>query len=195
MEKIFNIHSKLGKRKDAVRINSYADIPKFLRQVIFILHDELSFQCNGKSSNAPLGSVIGYEKSQSTITGWDCWHIENADEILIEVNGNFYDKSKIVQAMLIPEKGSELPEWVKNCDLTYGTSRLANLKTDSKSSHGRIGIDFLLLYGIKEDGTPDADILFRGGILYRNYFICDENGNDIAKLSDLYPDYTTTPSS
>ena len=37
----------------------------------------------------------GYEKTSSTETGWNAWHIANADTNLVEVDGNFYKKATI----------------------------------------------------------------------------------------------------
>lgn len=39
----------------------------------------------------------------------------------------------------------------------------------------------------KEDGTPDANILTKTEKSYRDYIVCDENGEDIGFLCEIDP--------
>lgn len=43
----------------------------------------------------------------------------------------------------------------------------------------------LTLYGFKEDGKPDANILTKTEKSFSEYIVCDENGQDICQLSEL----------
>ena len=68
---IINIHKQAGQKKDAIRINSIADIPAFLKETITIKNNQINLVCVEGNETAPLGSVIGYEESTSTSTGWN----------------------------------------------------------------------------------------------------------------------------
>lgn len=58
--KIINIHKQAGQKKDAIRINSIADIPEFLKETITIKDNQINLVCVEGTETAPLGSVIGY---------------------------------------------------------------------------------------------------------------------------------------
>ena len=186
MSIIINIHKVAGQKKDAIRVNNVSDIPEFLQKTITIADGMLHLECVEGNETAPLGSVIGYEQSARTASGWNTWCIGNAATNLVEVDGVFYKKATVLPAILVPKADDEQPDWAKACNLTYNGDGTATFKTDWGFSTGRIGRDFLLLYGMKEDGSPDANILIRGEKSYYDYIVCDE-GTDIGKLSELYP--------
>lgn len=187
MSIIINIHKVAGQKKDAIRVAKESDIPEFLRKTITIGDGILHLECVEGNETAPLGSVIGYEQSARTTSGWNIWCIGNAATNLVEVDGIFYKKATVFPAMLVPKAEDDQPDWAKGCKLTYNGDGTATIKTDWGFSTGRVGIDFLLLYGMKADGTPDANILTRGEMSYYDYIICNEKGDDIGKLADLYP--------
>lgn len=83
---IINIHKQAGQKKDAIRINSIEDIPAFLKETITIKNNQINLVCVEGNETAPLGSVIGYEESTSTSTGWNTWHIANAATNLVEID-------------------------------------------------------------------------------------------------------------
>lgn len=83
---IINIHKQAGQKKDAIHINSIADIPKFLQETIKINDNQINLVCVEENETVPLGSVIGYEKSSSTSTGWNAWHIANAATNFLDLN-------------------------------------------------------------------------------------------------------------
>lgn len=56
---IINIHKQAGQKKDAIRINSIADIPAFLKETITIKNNQINLVCVEGNETAPLGSVIG----------------------------------------------------------------------------------------------------------------------------------------
>ena len=70
MTKIY-IHKQAGQKKDAVRISSVGDIPDFLRSSIDIARDKLYLTCVEGNETCPLGSVIGYEVSENTPSGYN----------------------------------------------------------------------------------------------------------------------------
>ena len=86
---IIKIHKSAGQKKDAVRVNSAQDIPEFLSESIKVIDGKLCLQCVEGDETSPLGKVIGYEKSERTASGWNCWVIGNADTNLVEVDGIF----------------------------------------------------------------------------------------------------------
>ena len=73
MADIIKIHKAAGKEKQAVRITCPSDVPEFLRGSIDIARDTIYLVCVEGDEEAPLGAVIGYEKSEKTHTGWNCW--------------------------------------------------------------------------------------------------------------------------
>jgi hypothetical protein len=83
---IINIHKQAGQKKDAIRINTIADIPEFLQETIKINDNQINLVCVEGNETVPLGSVIGYEESSSTSTGWNAWHIANAATNLLDLN-------------------------------------------------------------------------------------------------------------
>lgn len=69
MKNIF-IHKVAGQKKDAVRVNNEADIPVFLQDSIIVNGDKLTLICVEGVETAPLGVVVGYEKSNCNIIFW-----------------------------------------------------------------------------------------------------------------------------
>lgn len=78
MANIIRIHKQAGQKKDAVRVTTLTDIPEFLKETIKIEGENLILVCVEGTETAPLGSVIGYEESSKTSTGWNTWCIGNA---------------------------------------------------------------------------------------------------------------------
>lgn len=179
---------KAPKKQKVLRINTPDDIPKFLHHSIIWdkQKKELHLHNAERYEIAPFGSIICYEKSKLTHSGWICGAIEKPSN-LVEINGEFYAQPNIFQAILIPEKNDEQPEWIKSCNLTYNDDGTVTIKTQDNIMTGRIGIDFLLFCGIIENDTPEAKILVRGKKAYHKYVVCDESGNDICKLSEMFP--------
>ena len=95
------IHKEAGQRKDAVRVRSYNDIPEFLKAAISVTTEGIELDCVEGREVAPFGAVIGYEKSEKTSSGWNCWVIGNADTNLIEKDGVFYKKATIMKAQAV----------------------------------------------------------------------------------------------
>ena len=184
MKKTINIHKQAGQKKDAIRINSIADIPEFLKETIIIKDNQINLVCVEGTETAPLGSVIGYEESASTSTGWNTWHIANAATNLVEVDGVFYKKATVMPAQPVSE---EFPEFLEGANITHNEDGSWSIKTDWGISTGFPGAAYWVLYGTKEDGTPDANILTKTEKSYRDYIVCDENGQDIGALCEIDP--------
>ena len=145
------IHKEAGQRKDAVRVRSYNDIPEFLKSAISVTTEGIELDCVEGREVAPFGAVIGYEKSEKTSSGWNCWVIGNADTNLIEKDGVFY-KNRTQYA-----------------------------------SPGYPGEAYWVLYGTKEDGSPDANILTKTEKSYGEYIVCASDGQDIGRLAEIDP--------
>lgn len=181
---IINIHKQAGTRKNAVRINSAADIPEFLQGTISIENGEIRLICVEGQDHCALGSVIGYEASENTDTGWNSWHIANAATNLVEVDGIFYNKATVMTAMAVSE---EFPEFLHGAIISRNADRSWAIITDWGVSYGFPGKAYWVLYGYKADGTPDANILTKTEQSYKEYIVCDNEGNDIGFLSEIDP--------
>lgn len=183
MKNIIYIHKTAGK-KDAVRISSSADIPEFLQETITIRGEKIHLGCVEGDEVCPLGSVIGWEQSNSTATGYNCWCIGNAAESLIEKDGTFYKKPVIYKAAPL---GETAPDFIRGANADKFPGGIWKVKTDWGESSGKIGEAYWVLYGIKADGTPDVNILTKTEKSYQDYIVCDENGNDIGALGEIDP--------
>ena len=184
MTTIINIHKQAGQKKDAVRISSVSDIPEFLRSSIDIACNKLYLTCVEGNEICQLGSVIGYEESEKTSTGWNCWCIGNAATNLVEIDGVFYKKATVMPAAEVTD---EFPEFLEGADITHNPDGSWSIKTDWGVSTGFPGQAYWVRYGTKEDGTPDANILTKTEKSYRDYIVCDEDGNDIGFLHEIDP--------
>lgn len=183
-KKMINIHKQAGQKKDAVRISKVSDIPEFLKGSIDIAGDKLYVTCVEGNETCPLGSVIGYETSENTSSGYNCWCIGNAATNLVEIDGVFYKKATVMPAMAVTD---EYPEFLKGADITHNPDGSWSIKTDWGVSTGFPGQAYWVKYGTKEDGTPDANILTKTEKSYKDYIVCDEEGNDLGFLSEIDP--------
>lgn len=181
------IHKQAGQKKDAVRVTRKEDIPEFLKGSIRFQDDTtLVLDCVEGSELARKGSVIGYEKSERTLSGYNCWVIGNASTNLVEIDGIFYKKATILKAQPVSE-GEEFPEFLTGATIRHNSDGSWTIKTDWGESTGFPGKAYWVLYGTKVDGTPDANILTKTEKSYRDYIVCDEEGHDLGFLSELDP--------
>lgn len=188
MYNIIKIHAPaVAHQESAVEISTLSTIPEFLREAITLENHQLVLDSINGLVTAPLGSVICFEKSNKTPSGFNCWSIGQIGVNLIKVNGIFYTKPRILHAMLIPDENESRPIWVKRCNLIYNGDGTATLNLKGKHISGRIGIDFILSLGMDKQGKPNATILSTSDASYETYWMCDDNGKDIGKLSDIYP--------
>lgn len=188
MYNIIYIHSRpVAHQSNAVEISTLSTIPEHLRKAISLVNCELRLDNEAGYKTAPIGSVVCYEKSTHTASGYNCWAIGKLGIDLTKKDGLFYTKPTVIPAMLIPAPEDPKPVWVNACNLTYNGDGTATLNTDGKNFTGRIGIDFLLCFGMKENGLPKAGILATYDESYNDYIVCDTAGNDIGKLCELYP--------
>ena len=103
MNDIIFVHKQAGAKKDAVRVSSIADIPEFLKGAVRVNGDKLEIECVEGNETANFGEVIGYEKSEKTKSGYNCWVIGNAETNLIEKDGVFYKKATVMKAAQVTE--------------------------------------------------------------------------------------------
>ena len=183
-QKVINIHKQAGTKKDAIRVNCEADIPAFLKTTITIAGAQIKLICVEGNQTCPVGSVIGYEESTSSETGYNCWHIANAATNLVEIDGVFYKKATVMQAMAVSD---EFPAFLEGAAITHNEDGSWTIKTDWGESTGFPGKAYWVRYGTKGDGTPDANILTKTEKSYRDYIVCDENGEDIGFLCEIDP--------
>ena len=184
MAKTIKIHKQAGQKKDAIRVNTISDIPEFLRGTIEIQGESLILVCVEGKEKAPLGSVIGYEESSSTPTGWNTWCIGNAATNLVEIDGVFYKKATVMEAQPVSD---EFPDFLKGAEIRRNEDGSWTIKTDWGESTGFPGKAYWVRYGTKEDGRPDANILTKTEKSYNDYIVCDEEGKDIGFLAEIDP--------
>lgn len=183
MRDIIYIHKEAGAKKDAVRVRSAADIPDFLKEAIKIVDGKVQLECVEGTETADFGEVIGYETSENTASGYNCWVVGNADTNLVEKNGVFYKKATIMKAMLISEEG--YPSFLSGADIRRNDDGSWTIKTSWGESSGIPGKAYWVLYGIDENGKPDANILTVTEKSFRDYIVCDEDGEDLLWLYQL----------
>jgi hypothetical protein len=171
---------KIGKKKDAIRINSEKDIPDFLKDTVEIKDGQVWTHTAEGVMSAPVGKIFGFEKSEVTGTGYGAWCI--ADESRVkEVDGVFYAAPKVTEAEIISD---DIPDWLKNSDkLTKNDDGSYSLQTDWGISKGEPGQALFVKYGVKEDGSIDANILTMSEPSFFDYMLCTEDGQDIMPLS------------
>ena len=185
MEKgIIYIHKEAGTKKDCVRINGANDVPEFLKGSISVVYGVIGLTCVEGNETATLGSVIGYEESDKTGTGWNTWVIGNADTNLIEKDGVFYKKATVMPAMAVTD---EFPEFLEGADIKHNPDGSWSIKTDWGESTGFPGEAYWVKYGTKEDGSIDANILTKTEKSYSEYIVCDSDGQDIGLLCEIDP--------
>ena len=177
------VHKQSGAKKDAVRVSNNADIPEFLKGAVRVNGDTLEIECVEGNETANFGEVIGYEKSEKTKSGYNCWVIGNASTNLIEKDGVFYKKATVMRAAQVTE--DSIPSFLEGAEVRQNEDKSWTIKTDWGESTGRPYEAYWVLYGIKEDGKPDANILTKTEKSFYEYIVCDENGQDICKLSEL----------
>ena len=182
MNDIIFIHKEAGAKKDAVRVNSSADIPEFLKEAVRVNGDKLELECVEGNETAKLGEVIGYEKSEKTSSGYNCWVIGNASTNLFEKDGVFYKKATILKAAQVTE--DSIPSFLEGAEVRQNEDKSWTIKTDWGESTGKPYEAYWVLYGIKENGKPDANILTKSEKSFNDYFVCDEKGRDICKLAE-----------
>lgn len=178
------IHKEAGQRKDAVRVRSYNDIPEFLKSAISVTTEGIELDCVEGREVAPFGAVIGYEKSEKTSSGWNCWVIGNADTNLIEKNGVFYKKATIMKAQAVSET---VPDFLQGARTRKNADGSWSIQTDWGVSTGYPEEAYWVLYGTKEDGSLDANILTKTEKSYGEYIVCTSDGQDIGRLAEIDP--------
>lgn len=184
MSGIIKIHKAAGKEKQAVRINNASDIPEFLKDSIGIAHDTLRLTCVEGNEEAPLGSVIGYEKSDNTPTGWNCWWIANAATNLVEKDGKFFTKATVLEAEPITD---EAPELMAGGNIWRNEDGSWSYGASWGTQTGWPGKAYWVKSGETEYGEPKGYILTKSEESYGAFIVCDDDGNDIGFLCEIDP--------
>ena len=181
--KMILIHKEAGTKKDAVRVTKESNIPDFLKEAITIVDGRIQLQCVEGTENADFGAVIGYEVSENTPSGYNCWVIGNASTNLVEKNGVFYKKATVMKAQLVEK--NKIPDFLQGAEVRKNEDGSWTIKTSWGESTGFPGECYWVLYGTNEDGTPDANILTKTEKSFKDYLVCDEDGEDLCWLSEL----------
>ncbi|MBR2828776.1 MAG: hypothetical protein IKE70_06050 [Bacilli bacterium] len=176
---IISIMKKPGV-KNCVRINFKDDIPELLKDVIRIENNELILDCLEGEERVPVGSVIAFEKLENG--KMNVWNKANWKESTREVDGIFYEIPKIYQAVKVGdsipqtivdglgERFHELEDGIFQIDTDWGI-------VQCNSNDG-----YVVIYGIKKDGTLDANFLTKGTPSFYDYYVVDNNGEILESL-------------
>lgn len=178
-------------QENTVTIHTVLSVPKFLQAALYLKDYKVWMESEDGLISAPLGSVIGYEKSEKTYSGYNCWPIGCLGSDLIRIDGLLYRNPYVAYGMLIPGPNDHiaLPLWVQRCKLVYNEDgQLATVTTGDKNLTGRVGKDWLISYGMsRENGIPNAAIISADDERFDEYMVCDElTRKVIGKLAD-YP--------
>jgi len=174
------IRKEAGTKKDAFRVTDKNSIPEFLKDTVTIdERNQVHLVCVEGDETCELGQVIGWEESEKTRTGWNTWVIGNAATNLIEEDGVFYKKATVFKAAPLSDK---LPEFLEGGDVHHNADGSWTIKTSWGESTGFPGEAYWVLYGVKSDGKPDANILTKSEKSYADYFVCEEDGTIISSL-------------
>ena len=176
-------------KKDAVRVNTWADMPRFLVEAGAIVSwgGKLHFLSREGLEEAPFGSVIAWEPSQEMKSGWNVWALgpDYVREKLEERPDGFYTRPVPVEAEPIDDT---FPEFLRGANISRNADGSWSVKTDWGVSTGFPGRAYWVRYGTKGDGTPDCNILTKGEKSYEDYLVCDEKGGEVVgRLADIDP--------
>ena len=178
---MITICKKPGK-KDCVRITTEEDIPGFLKEVIRIEGDTLVLDCLEGEERAPVGSVIAFEKLENG--KMNVWNKANWATTTVEKDGVFYELPKPVKAVILDDKvPAKIVEGLG--DAFKCVNGEYQLQTDWGVSKAATNNGYLVIYGVKENGTLDANILTVGTPSFANYYVVTEEG----KLGDSLQEY------
>ena len=169
---MINICKKPG-IKNCVRITAEEDIPGFLKDVVRVEGDTLVLDCLEGEERVPVGSVIAFEQLESG--KMNVWNKANWATTTVEKDGKFYELPKTVKAVLLDENLPE--ELVKQLgDAFKMQGGEYQLQTDWGVSAAAPKNGYLVIYGPKEGGGLDANILTVGTPSFANYYVVTEEG-------------------
>ena len=185
MQQTILIHKETtNKQKNIIRINSEEDIPMFLLNSIFVKDKKICLIFDGNLKFYPIGSVIGWDINSSTNTGFICWYIDPISQNLVEKEDGTFYSTTILKTLAID---NEFPEFLEGANITENQPNSWSIENEQTERTAQSGQGYWVLYGTKEDGTLDADILLKTDPSYRDYIVCDENGKDLGKLCEIDP--------
>lgn len=169
--------------KNCVRITTEEDIPQFLKDVVQLDGDHLVLDCLEGKEKAPLGSVIAFEKLENG--KMNVWNKANWATTTIEKDGVFYDLPKPVKAVLLDKNlPDDLVEALGD-SFVYENGEY-HLKTDWGVSTAAVENGYLIVYGKKENGSLDANILTVGTPSFDNYYIVTNEGKMGESLKEYH---------
>ena len=173
--------------KQARRITKSSDIPEQLETSIVVRGEAIHLNtCSEGKENGRLGEVVAWEESDTSSTGFNCWFMDEEQVAkLEEVNGHFYETGATVRtAAPITD---EFPSFLDGAEINRNSDGSWSIKTDWGVSTGFPGQAYWVLYGTRKDGSIDGNILTKSEKSYKDYLVCDENGNVIGRLCEIDP--------
>ena len=117
-----------------------------------------------------------------TLTLVDVMRQHNCKNIIFSSSATVYgDPAQIP----ITEECPKMLEGLNGSENISRTETGWSLQTEWGVSQCSVGGGYWILYGIKPDGTMDANILTRGTESFNNYSLCSEDGTIIRPLSEV----------
>lgn len=188
MFNINRIHTRpVALPDNVVKITTTSSIPAELKGAIRVINCKVQIDTIDGIKTVPTSSLICFEKSNQTPSGYNCWLVAGPHTNLITIDGTLHIKPPITHAMLIPDKEEARPLWVARTNITYNGNGTATIHTADGDFSGRIGVDFLLCHGMKKGCNYNVSLLRRSDESYDDYIVCDESGQDLGMLSELFP--------
>ena len=173
---------KISKPKDAVRVNSEADIPEFLRDTIHVKNGKIVCLAAEGYNVSELGSVIGYDRQAPTATGKGAWPL--GKDSYIEKDGIFYSSPDIRKAWILSD---EVPDELRELNLPLtrnedGSWTLIS-KWGAQTNRNEVTKEVLNALVVKS-ANGEYNILSEGTSSYDDYMLCTEKGEVICKLCE-----------
>lgn len=186
-KKIYTICKAPGSPLNLIQIFDKSDIIEPLKPIVRIDGDEIVVESREGIERAKLGSFVAFEKSNSTECGYNAWIKGNALETTVEIDGKRYNKQHYVLAEKMTTGPSELlgednKKVIENANKTKKT-----YPTPWGDVTGSPDEAYWVKYGIHEDGSIDANILNKSEESYRQYILCDDDGNYLCYLHEFDP--------
>ena len=172
----FFIRKVPGEKIQAIRINSWNEIPRFLRRYISVDKKNINLRFRLKETTAPLGSVVVCDYWGPYLR--ECSLFEKLPENIFEKNGIFYKECPVMLAAKIEE---QLPPFMKNVDITYYENYYVFNTWGGVTLIEPNDEGYFCLYGYsKKDNYPLIEVI--RPYSYKDYIVCDEEGNYIRNL-------------
>lgn len=174
------IRQKVGRRIQAIRVNTESDIPEFLQKTITVDEDgKVNVICNRDNiAIRKLPIVVMYVKTPNPRcpSGYSAWPVHEPENTLVELKGNFYERpTEVFKVKMI---GQTMPPFLddQRAFIIDDTWYLHIL--DGSLQYAKIGCGCWRL-------SLSGDVEIIANDVYDEYVVCNEDGTvDIAPLNE-----------